>query len=138
LAQELGHQPTPGELADDLQVSKEEIVEGMGAARAYATLSLEATVSTGTDAGTELGELVGEEDADLAFVELRMTLAPALARLPEREQRILCMRFYGNMTQTEIAEQVGVSQMHVSRLLSRSLLMLREVITEDDDDGHPA
>jgi RNA polymerase sigma-B factor len=138
LAQELGHQPTPGELADDLQVSQEEIVEGMGAARAYATLSLEATVSTGTDAGTELGELVGEEDADLAFVELRMTLAPALARLPEREQRILCMRFYGNMTQTEIAEQVGVSQMHVSRLLSRSLLMLREVITEDDDDGHPA
>jgi RNA polymerase sigma-B factor len=111
-------------------VSREEIVEGMGAARAYATLSLEAGVSTSADTGAELGELVGEEDTDLAFVELRMTLAPALARLPEREQRILCMRFYGNMTQTEIAAQIGVSQMHVSRLLSRSLLMLREVITD--------
>jgi RNA polymerase sigma-B factor len=130
LAQELGHSPTTGELAADLQVTPDDIMEGMGAARAYTTLSLEASVSTTSDAGAELGELVGEEDADLGFVELRMTLAPALARLPEREQRILCMRFYGNMTQTEIAAQVGVSQMHVSRLLSRSLMMLREALTD--------
>jgi len=131
LSQELGHSPSTGEIAEDLQVSRDEVVEGMGAARAYATLSLEASVSTSVDDSAELGELVGEEDTDLAFVELRMTLAPALARLPEREQKILCMRFYGNMTQTEIAAQIGVSQMHVSRLLSRSLLMLREVITDD-------
>lgn len=135
LAQELRHSPTTGELAADLAVSRDEIVEGMGAGRAYSVLSLDASVVTAGGTETELGELLGEEDSDLAFVELRMTLAPALARLPERERLILCLRFYGNQTQTEIAERIGVSQMHVSRLLSRSLAMLREAITDSNTAG---
>lgn len=135
LAQELGHSPTTGELATDLAVSRDEIVEGMSAGRAYSALSLDASVVTAEGTETELGELLGEEDSDLAFVEVRMTLAPALARLPERERRILCLRFYGNQTQTEIAERIGVSQMHVSRLLSRSLAMLREAITDSNTAG---
>lgn len=133
LTQQLGHPPSTGELAADLQVSPREVAEGMGAGRAYTTLSLEASVPTeGGSADTELGDLLGEEDTDLASVELRMTLAPALAELPERERRILCLRFYGNLTQTEIAQRVGVSQMHVSRLLARSLALLRDAITQPE------
>jgi RNA polymerase sigma factor (sigma-70 family) len=72
-----------------------------------------------------------DSDRQLALAELRLTLAPALARLPDREQQILRMRFYGNLTQSEIARRIGVSQMHVSRLLARSLQLLRNVITDD-------
>lgn len=131
LAQRLGHTPSTGELAADLRVSPDEIVEGRQAGQAYAPLSLEADVSPAGDTSGKLGDLVGEEDADLAYVELRMTLAPALDRLPDREKRILCLRFYANLTQAEIAARVGISQMHVSRLLSRSLRLLREAITDD-------
>ncbi|MGH3679457.1 MAG: SigB/SigF/SigG family RNA polymerase sigma factor [Natronosporangium sp.] len=133
LAQRLGHTPSTGELAADLRVSPDEIVEGRQVGQAYAPLSLDADVSpaAGTATGGKLGDLVGEEDADLAYVELRMALAPALDRLPDREKRILCLRFYANLTQAEIAARVGISQMHVSRLLSRSLRLLREVITDD-------
>lgn len=134
LTQELGHTPSTGEVAEKLQVAPKEVAEGIGAARAYSTLSLDASASGTAEPGAELGDLIGEEDADLAYLELRMTLAPALARLPEREQRILSLRFYGNLTQTEIADRIGVSQMHVSRLLARSLRMLRDVLTEDEPD----
>lgn len=134
LTQELGHTPSTGEVAEKLHVAPQEVAEGIGAARAYNTLSLDASASGTAEPGAELGDLIGEEDADLAYLELRMTLAPALARLPEREQRILSLRFYGNLTQTEIADRIGVSQMHVSRLLTRSLRMLRDVLTEDEPD----
>lgn len=132
LTQELGHTPSTGEVAEKLEVSPEEVVDGVGAARAYNTLSLDASAAGSADAGVELGELIGEEDADLAQVELRMALAPALAQLPDREQRILSLRFYGNLTQTEIAERIGVSQMHVSRLLTRSLRMLRDALIDPE------
>lgn len=135
LTQELGHAPSADEVAAELHLSPDEVVEGMDAARAFSTLSLDASVSLAVDGAVELGELVGDEDPDLAFVELRMTLAAALARLPAREQRILCLRFYGNKTQSEIAAEMGISQMHVSRLLTRSLLALREGIT--DPPGGP-
>lgn len=134
LAQELRHAPTAADLAADLDVSRREIVDGIGVARAYQALSLDARVATG-DADTELGELLGAEDPGLAFVELRLMLAPAVARLPEREQRILRMRFYHNLTQAQIAERIGVSQMHVSRLLSRSLARLRDAILDRADPG---
>lgn len=132
LTQELGHTPSTGEVAEKLRVPPQEVAEGIGAARAYSTLSLDASAAGGAESGIELGELIGEEDADLAYLELRMTLEPALAQLPEREQRILSLRFYGNLTQTEIADRIGVSQMHVSRLLARSLRMLRDVLTADE------
>jgi RNA polymerase sigma-B factor len=132
LTQELGHTPSAGELAEKLEVSPAEVADGLGATRAYSTLSLEASASGTGESGPGLGESLGEEDADLAYLELRMTLAPALARLPEREQQILSLRFYENLTQTQIADRVGVSQMHVSRLLSRSLRMLREALTDPE------
>lgn len=134
LAQQLGHHPTTGELAADLDVSQDEVVECLGVSAAHTAMSLDAP-APGGDQAAELGETVGEPDTDLALAELRMTLGPALSALPAREQWILQMRFIGNLTQTEIAERVGVSQMHVSRLLSRSLAMLRETLTNDETDS---
>lgn len=131
LAQRLGQAPSTAEVAADLAISTEEVGEARSAAQAYSAMSLDASVSPTGDAEPQLRETLGADDDELALVELRMTLAPALARLPEREQQILRLRFYENLTQTEIAQRIGVSQMHVSRLLARSLQLLRQVITED-------
>ena len=124
LAQQLGRSPTVADLAAHLKLSEEEVIEGLEGARAYHAVSLQ-TPSPSGDRGTELGDLLGAEDSELELAELRVALAPALARLNEREQRILLMRFYGNMTQSQIAERIGISQMHVSRLLARALTTLR-------------
>ena len=124
LAQDLGRSPTVADLATRLSISEEEVIEGLEGARAYHAVSLQSPAPTG-DRGTELGDLLGEEDGELELAELRVALAPAMATLDEREQRILLMRFYGNMTQSQIAERVGISQMHVSRLLARALAALR-------------
>jgi len=80
----------------------------------------------GRDDATELVELVGMADSDLESVELHQSLPPLIAQLAPREQRIIALRFFGNLTQTEIAGQLGISQMHVSRLLSRALTTLRK------------
>lgn len=124
LAQQLGRSPTVADLAAHLKLTEEEVIEGLEGARAYHAVSLQTPAPTG-DRGTELGDLLGSEDGALELAELRVALAPALATLNEREQRILLMRFYGNMTQSQIAERVGISQMHVSRLLARALATLR-------------
>lgn len=87
-------------------------------------MSLSTPVGDG-ERGTELGEMLGGEDAEFAHAELRVALGPALTTLDEREQKILTLRFYGYKTQSEIADQIGVSQMHVSRLLARALVKLR-------------
>jgi RNA polymerase sigma-B factor len=128
LAQRLGRSPTTEDLAADLDVSEKEIVEGVGVARAYNVMSLDAVTSG--EGQTELGGLVGQEDSDLALAEFRMTLEPALGALPPRERNILIMRFYRNMTQSQIAGKIGISQMHVSRLLGRGLAMLRETLQD--------
>jgi RNA polymerase sigma-B factor len=129
LEQELGRSPTSTELASDLDTSRGEVEEAMRVGGAYATLSLDASVSATAEVDLRLGDVVGEDDHDLALAELRMALAPELARLPEREQTILRLRFYGNLSQTEIADRIGISQMHVSRLLARSLRLLRQALT---------
>jgi RNA polymerase sigma-B factor len=85
---------------------------------------LQTLVGGGID-GTELGDLFGVEDAELALAEFRASLGPALDSLSDREQRIVVLRFFGNLTQTQIADRVGISQMHVSRLLAKSLAALR-------------
>ena len=85
----------------------------------------------GTDGATELGETLGGEDHEYALTEARLALGPAMASLDERERKILILRFYGNLTQTEIAEQIGISQMHVSRLISRALAKLRGKLGDD-------
>ena len=74
--------------------------------------------------------MLGSDDNEYELAELRVALGPALATLDEREQKILTLRFYGNLTQSQIAEQIGVSQMHVSRLLTRALTKLRSQLDE--------
>jgi RNA polymerase sigma-B factor len=128
LAQELGRAPTVPEIAEHLGVSDEEIVEGLEGARAYRSASLSAPV--GEEGAMELGDTLGGEDAGYGLVELRLALGPAMATLGKREQQIVSLRFYGNQTQTQIAEQLGISQMHVSRLLARSMVALRARIFE--------
>jgi RNA polymerase sigma-B factor len=131
LAQQLGRSPTVADLASRLGVSEEEIIEGLDCGQAYRALSLDAPVGgEGAEAGQSgLVELLGEVDHDLENVENREALRPLVARLPVREQKIIAMRFFGNMTQSQIADELGISQMHVSRLLAQSLRALREGLT---------
>ena len=130
LAQQLGRSPTVADIAGYLQRSEDEVLEGLDGARAYSAVSLQTLVGNGED-GTELGDLFGVEDHELALAEFRASLGPALEALGPREQKIVILRFFGNLTQTQIAERVGISQMHVSRLLVRSLATLRGHLTED-------
>jgi RNA polymerase sigma-B factor len=129
LSQQLGRSPTITDIATYLQRSEDEILEGLEGARAYSAVSLQTLVGAGTDT-TELGDLFGIDDPDLALAEFRASLGPALETLTPREQRIIILRFFGNLTQTQIAQRVGISQMHVSRLLTKSLNTLRGQLTE--------
>ncbi|WP_345639442.1 SigB/SigF/SigG family RNA polymerase sigma factor, partial [Rugosimonospora acidiphila] len=124
LSQRLGRSPTVADIAGHLKRSEEEVLEGLEGARAYSAVSLQSLVGNGED-GTELGDLFGVEDHELALAEFRATIGPALESLSPREQKIVVLRFFGNLTQTQIAERVGISQMHVSRMLARSLAAMR-------------
>lgn len=124
LSQELGRSPTIPELATEAQVSEEEVLEALEAGQAYRFTSLDAT-SSGEDDGDTLSSQLGTEDPQLLDAEHRAALSPLVARLPPREQAILQLRFFEGMTQSEIAARLGISQMHVSRLLARSLSQLR-------------
>lgn len=124
LSQTLGRTPTSADFAAYLGVTADEVDQGIGCAAAYHAHSLNAPVVVG-DAEVELSEVVGDLDADLERVTDRYALRDALAVLPEREQKILMMRFWDCLTQAEIARIVGLSQMHVSRLLTKSLQRLR-------------
>ena len=105
------------------------MLEAIEAAQAYQSVPLSTPV--GDEDGVTLADLVGGNDPDLDAVEDRAALPALISQLPEREQRILTMRFYGNMTQSQIAESTGVSQMHVSRLLKASLGRLREELFKE-------
>jgi RNA polymerase sigma-B factor len=131
LAQRLGRAPTVAELASHLQMSEEEVLEGLESANAYSTVSLDAPDSGDEDAPA-VAESLGMLDDALEGVEYRESLKPLLERLPPREKRILMLRFFGNMTQSQIATELGISQMHVSRLLARTLAQLREGLTTDE------
>jgi RNA polymerase sigma-B factor len=129
LSQQLGRAPRPSEVAAHLGIATEEVVEGLDAQQAYRSSSLDELVS---GADTTLTETLGTADAELEKVEYRQTLAPLLDDLPERERTILVLRFFGNMTQTQIADRVGISQMHVSRLLAQTVAGLRRKMLSDD------
>ncbi|MCW3816120.1 SigB/SigF/SigG family RNA polymerase sigma factor [Micromonospora sp. DR5-3] len=129
LTQTLNRAPTVADIAAHLDLTEEEVLEGLEGARAYNAVSLSTPIGD-SDSATELGDTLGTEDGEYELAELRASLGPALATLDEREQRILTLRFYGNLTQSEIAARVGVSQMHVSRLLARALTKLRGQLTE--------
>ena len=123
LGQELGRSPTIAELAAEVQVSEEEVLEALEAGQAYRSTSLDAP--TGTEDGETLGARLGGEDASLEEAESRATLSPLLGQLGRRERLILHLRFFEGLTQSEIANRLGISQMHVSRLLARSVSRLR-------------
>lgn len=127
LSQALGRSPTPGEIADRLGCTVEEVLEGIESANAYSTLSLDAGDSE--DGPGPMLEKMGHYDAALEHVEVRESIKPLLEALPDREKHILLLRFFKGMTQSQIAEEIGVSQMHVSRLLNKTLEELRESIT---------
>jgi RNA polymerase sigma-B factor len=124
LTNTLHREPTIADIAAYLGVDDNDVRDGIRGASAYNAISLQTPARPG-DGGGEIGDLLGGDDPDIELTELRATLAPALATLGERERRILAYRFFDNMTQSQIADKVGVSQMHVSRLLSRALAALR-------------
>ncbi|WP_306205201.1 SigB/SigF/SigG family RNA polymerase sigma factor [Actinoplanes sp. RD1] len=123
LTQTLGRSPTVADIAAHLNVTEEDVLEGLEGARAYSARSLSTPVTE--DGSTSLGDTLGETDHDMELAELRIALGPALQTLEERERTILSLRFFGNLTQSEIAAKIGVSQMHVSRLITRALAKLR-------------
>lgn len=125
LSQQHGRAPTASELAEHLNLPREQILEGLEAAGAYRSSSLDSLLDADSP-GAALEEIVGAADAELEQVEYRTTLGPLLERLPERERTIIKLRFFAGLTQSQIANQVGLSQMHVSRLLSRTLARLRD------------
>ncbi|MFJ4437124.1 RNA polymerase sigma factor SigF [Streptomyces sp. NPDC088923] len=130
LSQQHGRSPTVHELAQRLSISEEEVLEGLESANAYSTLSLD--VPDTDDESPAVADTLGAEDEALEGVEYRESLKPLLEDLPPREKRILLLRFFGNMTQSQIAQEVGISQMHVSRLLARTLAQLRDKLLVEE------
>jgi RNA polymerase sigma-B factor len=125
MTQELGRAPTVDEIAARVDAPPDEVLEAMDAMHAYAAGSLDAP--TRDEEVTRI-DTMGDEDPSLELVEAWSTVAPAVADLPERERRVLYLRFFRGLTQSEIAEDIGVSQMHVSRILSQTLDRLRSAV----------
>jgi len=124
LSQQLSRTPTDAELSEHLGITAADLLDAQRADLAFQASSLDAPLSDGTDAGT-LADVLGCEDQNLENTLEMDAVWGHLGELPEREQNLLLMRFYGNMTQTEIGDELGISQMHVSRLLAHALAYLR-------------
>jgi RNA polymerase sigma-B factor len=122
--QDLGRAPTVAEIARSADIGEDDVLQALDALQAYTTDSLDAPVG---DATSTAAESIGSEDRSFEVSEDWLSLAPALRDLPERERTILYLRFFEGRTQTEIAEELGISQMHVSRLVSQSLERLRKL-----------
>ena len=122
LTQKLDRSPTPKEIAKHLRITVDDVAEALESNAAYSTVSLDVTSET----STSIGETFGALDEALEGVEYRESLKPLLAQLDDREKRILQMRFFDNLSQSQIATELGISQMHVSRILNKVLTHLRE------------
>jgi RNA polymerase sigma-B factor len=122
LTHNLDRSPTPKEIAKHLGITVDEVAEALESNAAYSTVSLDIT----SDTSTSIGESFGALDEALEGVEYRESLKPLLAELDDREKRILQMRFFENLSQSQIATELGISQMHVSRILNKVLVHLRE------------
>ena len=129
LTQQLGRAPAQDELAERLGVSEDDMQEARQADLAFSTYSLDAPLSDRGDPAL-LADVLGDDDPAVAHTIDMESVSTHWEELPEREQRILVMRFYGNLTQTEIGDRLGISQMHVSRLLARALAHLRSKLLE--------
>ncbi|MFG3590131.1 RNA polymerase sigma factor SigF [Streptomyces sp. NPDC047990] len=126
LRSRLGRMPTVKELSQLMSLSEEEVNEARLASNGYASSSLDATINATSDGEAALADFIGIDDNALELVEDFHALAPLIAQLDDRERRIIHMRFVDELTQAQIGEHLGVSQMHVSRLLNRTLTKLRE------------
>jgi RNA polymerase sigma-B factor len=136
LTVQLGRSPTISELAKAAEVSEEEVLEALESGRAYSSLSLSSGGSQDDDGDLDPLESLGTEEHEYEVSEDRAVLAPGFRVLDERERKILHLRFFRGLTQSQIAAQVGISQMHVSRLIRRSLEKIREEIA-DEEAGAP-
>lgn len=123
LRQQLGREPNATELAQAMGVPEDDVLEALESAQAYATLSLE--TPRDSDGSGSLADTIGEDDRDIALVLTREALRPALEALEPRQRRIIVMRFFGQRTQAQIGEELGISQVQVSRILTRTLAELR-------------
>jgi RNA polymerase sigma-B factor len=132
LTVQLGRSPTIPELAKAAGVEEEEVLEALESGRAYTSLSLSVGSGGGDDDDLDPLESIGTEEHQYEVSEDRAVLAPGFKALDERERKILQLRFFEGLTQSQIAQQVGISQMHVSRLIRRSLEKIRETIAEDE------
>jgi RNA polymerase sigma-B factor len=136
LTHQLGRSPTIAELARATRASEEEVLEAMEAAQAYRSTSLDAAGQSSHDGGDDPGDgadHLGGDDSSLFAVENRVLVERLMASLSPREQLMVRLRFYEDMSQAEIAERLGISQMHVSRLLARCLATLRDLLDDRDD-----
>jgi RNA polymerase sigma-B factor len=132
LRNQLQRQPTVAEIADRLGVSSDDVLEAMEMSPAHTPVSIDANIMGDAEEGRSLVEAVGGEDPNLDRVEMRDVLGRAMEHLTPRERAIMAMRFYEEMSQSEIAKRLGISQMHVSRLQRAALDQLRSHLPEDD------
>jgi RNA polymerase sigma-B factor len=133
LTVQLGRSPTIPELAKAAGVQEEEVLEALESGRAYTSLSLSVGGGGGDEDDLDPLESLGTEEHQYEVSEDRAVLAPGFKALDDRERKILQLRFFEGLTQSQIAQQVGISQMHVSRLIRRSLEKIRETIAEDEE-----
>ena len=124
----LGRSPSPRDIAEDTGLTLEEVLEAMNLSTAYSPTPLDAPAGADEDGNRTLGETLGSDEDGYELVELGNSVAPAFRALPKREQAILKLRFVDDLTQAEIAKRVGISQMHVSRLIRRALGQLSEAV----------
>lgn len=129
LTQNLGRSPTVAELAQHLEISEEEVIEGLESSHAYSTVSLDAP--TADSDSPSIADSLGFVDPELDVVEVRESLKPLLAQLSPRERHIIALRFFSGKTQNQIADELGVSQMHVSRILTRTLASLKAGLSQE-------
>lgn len=129
LSQQVGRAPTPSEVARHLGIEREAVMEATIASSNYSTLSTDIQTSA-DDEYRSVGDTLGDIDPNIDKVVDLETVRPLIAALPEREKKVLVLRFFESMTQTQIAERMGYSQMHVSRLLAQALRRLREQVGE--------
>jgi RNA polymerase sigma-B factor len=133
LSQELQRSPTVAEIARAAEATQDEILEAFDSAHAYSLISLDASAGSGEE-GLSYHDQIGAEDEALAALEDRLAVGPLIRTLPSRDRRMLHLRFFKGMTQSEIAAELGISQMHVSRLLAKTLATMRGAL-EDEGRG---
>jgi RNA polymerase sigma-B factor len=134
LGTSLGRSPTISEVATKLDITVEEALDALRAADAYDALSFEAESVSAEGEGRQLSETIGDEDPHYDVVDYAASIEDTMTELPERERVVLYLRFVEDLTQTQIAERIGVSQMHVSRLIRRAVSALRESAEAGDTE----